>query len=76
MLFENSGEDGLNAEENIDVDAHSSSPPNVDIVEDCNHVLEDVQSKDADESMEAMLSSDDVMMRLKLKDIAIYLKKA
>jgi len=50
-------EDGLNAEKNIAVDGLS---PLISVAEDGNHVLEDVQSKDGDESMEARLSNDHV----------------
>jgi len=50
-------EDGLNVEKNIAVDGLS---PLISVAEDGNHVLEDVQSKDGDESMETRLSNDDV----------------
>jgi len=55
--YENYFEDRLNAEKNIAVDGPS---PLISVVEDGNHVLEDIQSKDADESMEARLSNDDI----------------
>ncbi|XP_024628632.1 uncharacterized protein [Medicago truncatula] len=54
---DNSVEDGLNAEKNMAVDGPS---PLLSVAEDGNHVFEDVQSKDADQSMEARLSNDDV----------------
>ncbi|XP_058788194.1 uncharacterized protein LOC131662427 [Vicia villosa] len=66
MLSENSVEDGSKAEKKVDADASSSQPQKHDTpsplisVEDCKHVSEDVESKDANESKEARMSSDGI----------------
>ena len=64
MSFEKSVEDNLLAEKNVDggrpLPAKDNTPTPLISVDDCKHVLEDVDFKDGNESEEARLSNDTI----------------